>query len=331
MLRNREFKISMLLFIAIFSGSLLIATYTDVSSVKLLMIFGIFYILVYIIFTSARYFTIRQLSEYVREIHSGNYSLDVRDNVEGELSILKNEIYKVTNMLAEQGHALQDDKIHLMDSISDISHQLKTPLTSMTMMADLLSSPDLPPEKRDEFSELLLKQLERINWLVSSLLKLSKIDAGTVAFKKEHVQVRELIDFTLERIQMSYKQEQIQIEKHGDEDVYLQCDKNWTTEALINVINNCMQHSPPNETIIIDWKTNAIYTQIVVTDHGPGIPLAERTQIFNRFFKGKHASEESVGIGLAMAYSIINNQNGNIEIESNQGRGTSFIMTFYHS
>jgi len=304
--------------------------FTSISTVALVGIVGVMYMILVIWFTWNRYRLIRKLAEYVRDISSGNYALDVRDNVEGELSILKNEIYKVTSKLAEQSSALKEDKIHLVDSISDISHQLKTPLTSMTMMADFLASSDLPEAKREEFSTVLLRQLERIDWLVSSLLKLSKIDAGSVHFVKEQMTVQSFIKYVLERIQKNERTKEINIVVDGEADALISCDKNWTAEAFINVINNCMEHSPRGEMVEIRWKTNALYTQINVQDHGPGISIKERTQIFNRFFKGEHASEDSVGIGLAMAHTIITNQQGSIEIDSEIGKGTTFIITLYH-
>ena len=136
-------------------------------------------------FTRWRYKELEKLSSYLRQISGGDYSLDVRDNYEGELSILKSDIYKVTLMLSEQGSLLRQDKIQLTDAISDISHQLKTPITSMTVMAELLSDVALPTTKRTEFTRNIHIQLQRIDWLVTSLLKLSKIDAGTVQFKKD--------------------------------------------------------------------------------------------------------------------------------------------------
>ncbi|MDD3851207.1 MAG: histidine kinase dimerization/phospho-acceptor domain-containing protein, partial [Firmicutes bacterium] len=145
-------------------------------------------------FTALRYREMEKLSGYLRRISGGDYSLDVRDNREGELSILKNEIYKVTLMLSRQSTLLQRDKIRLTDAISDISHQLKTPLTSMLVMTDLLSDAKLPEDKRIEFTLNIRIQLERMEWLVSSLLKLSKIDAETVRFKEEKVAVKDLVE-----------------------------------------------------------------------------------------------------------------------------------------
>ncbi len=331
MLRNREMKIFIILYFAILIVFFLMAMYTNISSVRLVSSLGIISLLLYAGFTMNRYKQIKQLSTYIREIRNGNYSLDVRDNIEGELSVLKNEIYKVTSTLAEQSNALKQDKIHLTDAISDISHQLKTPLTSMTMMADFLASPTLPAQKRHEFSSLVLTQLERIEWLVSSLLKLSKIDAGTVTFKKQHVYVRALIERALEGLRPTIDQKQIVVHLIGDDDVLFECDPNWTTEAFINIIHNSLQHSPEKKSVHIGWEKNALFTQITVRDNGPGIPREERAHIFKRFYKGTHANDDSVGIGLAMAYSIIAHQQGDIIVDSEEGEGTTFNMTFYHT
>lgn len=326
MLRNKEVTVFLSLCMLLFISSILVASFTNIPSNILVGIVGGIYMFLCIVFTGRRYRHIKMLSEYVREISSGNYTLDLRDNEEGELSILKNEIYKVTSTLAEQGSALQNDKVHLMDSISDISHQLKTPLTSMTMMADFLSSPDLPEDKRNEFSNLLLKQLERIDWLVTSLLTLSKIDAGTVQFKKRQMLMQNLIDYVLESMQGI--EENILVS--GDEDTTIYCDQKWTAEALMNIMNNSLDYSPEGKKVQVTWHSNPLYTQIQIRDEGPGLSLTEQAQIFKRFFKGAHAKESGVGIGLAMAHSIITNQQGSIEVDSVLEEGTTFTITFYH-
>lgn len=184
MLRNRE--IMMLLFVmgSVSLAGIVAALMISPAAAMLVFFLSILLIGGSLLFTKWRYREIEKLSVYLREISSGNDTLDVRDNTEGELSILKNDIYKVTRMLSEHRSLLQRDKLQLTDAISDISHQLKTPLTSMTVMADLLSAPDLPPVKRTEFTHHIRIQLERIDWLVSSLLKLSKMDAKTIPFKK---------------------------------------------------------------------------------------------------------------------------------------------------
>lgn len=282
-----------------------------------------------LVFTRWRYTEIENLSSYLRQISNGNYKLDVRDNQEGELSILKNDIYKVTLMLSEHSALLQHDKVQLTNAISDISHQLKTPLTSMTVMADLLSEPELPPEKRTEFTRNIRIQLERIGWLVSSLLKFSKIDAGTVQFKKDPISVRTLFQKSLEPvlIPMDIKEQTVSIK--GDDAVSFLGDLNWTVEAVINILKNCVEHTPEGGEISISFAENALYTEVIIADNGKGIPKEELPYVFQRFYKGKNASEDSVGIGLALSHSIITSQNGDINIKSEKGIGTQFHIKIY--
>lgn len=282
-----------------------------------------------LLFTKWRYREIEKLSVYLREISSGNDTLDVRDNTEGELSILKNDIYKVTRMLSEHRSLLQRDKLQLTNAISDISHQLKTPLTSMTVMADLLSAPDLPPAKRTEFTHHIRIQLERIDWLVSSLLKLSKMDAKTIPFKKDRIPMKNLIQKALEpvMIPMDIKGQTVSIA--GNDDVSFVGDFNWTAEAVINILKNGVEHSPEGGAIAISFSENALYTEIVIADNGKGIPKEDLPYIFKRFYKGKNASEGSIGIGLAMAQSIIASQNGVIDVTSDSEKGTQFRIKFY--
>lgn len=301
------------------------------SSVAALLVFIVSMLLIgtSMLFTRWRYRELAKLSSYLREISNGNDTLDVRDNQEGELSILKNDIYKVTLMLSEHRSLLQRDKIQLTDAISDISHQLKTPLTSMTVMADLLSAPDLPPVKRTEFTHHIRIQLERIDWLVSSLLKLSKMDAKTIQFKKDQIPLKNLIQKALEpvMIPMDIKGQTVSIE--GDDDVSFVGDFNWTAEAVINILKNGVEHTPEGGAIAITFSENALFTEIVIANNGKGIPKEDLPYIFKRFYKGKNASEGSIGIGLAMAHSIIASQNGVIDVTSDNEKGTQFRIKFY--
>ncbi|MGD6846202.1 sensor histidine kinase KdpD [Rossellomorea aquimaris] len=281
------------------------------------------------IFTRWRYREIEKLSGYLRKISSGDDSLDVRDNQEGELSILKNDIYKVTLMLSEHRSFLEKDKLTLTNALSDISHQLKTPLTSMMVMADLLSDSTLEESKRAEFTQHIRVQLERIEWLVSSLLKLSKIDAGTISFKKDNVVVRDLIQSVVQPvlIPMDIKEQTLSVS--GDESVSFTGDLRWTAEALINILKNAVEHTGEGGVISLSFSENPLYTEITIADNGDGIPKEDLPYIFRRFYKGKNASDDSVGIGLAMAYSIITSQQGDLEVRSEKGNGTVFSIKFY--
>jgi len=329
LLRNREFRLFLGTIIAIAivctSVSYLYnpAAALPVSIASLLLIGCTF------AYTVWRYKEIEKLSSYLRQISGGNYSLDVRDNTEGELSILKNEIYKMTAMLSEHNQLLSRDKMKLTDAISDISHQLKTPLTSMMVMSDLISDAELPPAKRKEFTRNIRIQLERIEWLVSSLLKLSKIDAGTAAFKQERVTVKRLVEKAIDPliIPMDIKGQQLTVE--GDESVSFIGDLNWTAEAVLNILKNCVEHTPEGGKLHISFSENSLYTEIKIEDNGAGIAKEDIPYLFQRFYKGKNASEGSIGIGLAMSHSIITSQQGVLEVKSRIGQGTSFTIKFY--
>lgn len=279
-------------------------------------------------FNKKRYRKLDELSAYLHRICSGEYSLDIRDNEEGELSILKNEIYKVTLRLSEQSELLKKDKIYLKDALSDISHQLKTPLTSMMMMTELLANPNLEEDKRLEFTRRIRLQLERMEWLVSSLLKLSKIDAGTIQFKKERVNAKELIYKAAQplMIPMELKEQCLIVE--GDE-AYFTGDLSWSREAIVNILKNSMEHTPTGGEIHVYIVENPLYTEVVIVDNGEGIDAEDLPNVFKRFYRGKNAGSESVGIGLAMARSIVLQQNGDITVKSEKGKGTSFRIRFY--
>ncbi len=329
MLRNREIRFLLLVMGAISLTAILVAAFISPVSTLLVFILSLLLMGSSLLFTRWRYRELDKLSVYMGEISNGNDTLDVRDNQEGELSILKNNIYKVTLMLSEHRSLLQRDKVQLTDAISDISHQLKTPLTSMTMMADLLSDPNLSPAKRSEFTHHIRVQLERIDWLVSSLLKLSKIEAKTISFKKDRIPVKNLIQKALEpvMIPMDIKGQTLSIV--GDDNVSFIGDFNWTAEAVINILKNGVEHTPEGGAIAITFSENALFTEVIIADNGKGIPKEDLPYIFKRFYKGKNAAEGSIGIGLAMAHSIVASQNGVIDVTSDGETGTQFRIKFY--
>ncbi len=330
MLRNREVRI---FFIAAFSISIVAITCICMTNILGGVIsIAAFFMLIggSFLFIKREYEEIEKLSGYLRCISNGEYSLDIRDNAEGgELSILKNEIYKVTLMLSKQGELLRKEKVQLAKAISDISHQLNTPLTSMMVMADLLSDNNLNDEKRIEFTKNIEMQLDRMRWLLTSLLKISKIDAGTVNFKKDKVVVSTLIEKAIKPLLIPVEIKEQTLNIKGDSSVNFTGDLNWTIEALINIIKNCIEHTQEGGTISISFDENPLFTEIKIWDNGNGIPKEDLPYIFKRFYKGKNASEESIGIGLAMAKSIIISQNGDINVTSRKNEGTCFNIKFY--
>jgi signal transduction histidine kinase len=277
--------------------------------------------------TSRRYRSIERLSAYLKRINSGDYALDVRDNTEGELSILKSEIYKVTVMLRERGEQLQKDKTALQNALSDISHQLKTPLTSMFVMTDLLLEPDLPADRRLRFADRIRAQLERLSWLVSSLLKLSRLDAKAVTFRRDDVPAQRLLDKALSPLRIPAELKNLTL-KTADNGVTLRCDEGWSAEAVLNIVKNCVEHTPEGGVIRIVCDQNPLFAQLSIEDNGPGISAADLPHIFTRFYRGQNAADDSVGIGLAMAAAIVQAQGGSIEAGSASFGGSAFILRF---
>jgi signal transduction histidine kinase len=275
---------------------------------------------------------VADLSAYLRRIDAGDYALDVRDNGEGNFSLLKNDVYKVTVRLCEQAELLQKDKTALSNLIADISHQIKTPLTALGVLADLLAE-DPPEADRRAFVERLRAQLGRSQWLVSALLKLARLDAGTAAFKSEPVDVPRLIERALEplRIPLEIKKQNLVI--HGGAGASFIGDLNWSAEALTNVVKNCVEHTPEGGQIEISYAANALYTEIMISDDGEGIASRDIPHIFNRFYRGENsrnnAGENSVGIGLALAKAIFTAQGGDISVRSQPGAGTSFDIRVF--
>jgi Signal transduction histidine kinase len=296
--------------------------------ISLTIIVFIALVAIFLVFLSRRYRTVRELNDYGSRIAGGEQALDIRDNGEGEFSILKNEIYKITTMLKEQSSTLKRDKLKLVDSIADISHQLKTPLTSLSMLTDLLMS-EPPEEMRAEFLERIRSQLNRMEWLVSSLLTLSKLDAGTITMKHESYPISSLIHRALDTLAIPIEARQLQITVNGDPEAEITGDLEWTAEALINILKNGIEHTPEHGSIDIRWESNPIYTRITISDSGIGIDPQDLPYIFNRFYKGKNAGKDSVGIGLAMAHELVKRQGGDITVTSSSETGTSFFITFY--
>ncbi|MBZ9607932.1 HAMP domain-containing histidine kinase [Clostridium estertheticum] len=331
MLRSKEIKIYITLLASVLIIGSVACFFVKIIAGIIALSALLLMIVISFIFTKWRYKQLEKLSEYLKRIAGGEYALDIRDNDEGELSILKSEIYKVTVTLCEQAELLKKDKLFLADSISDISHQLKTPITSMFVMTELICDKTLPQDKRQEFTQNIRSQLERLQWLVASLLKLSKIDAGTIEFKKENVNVRELISRAIQHLLIPMEIKDQTLEISGDEHTNFIGDFNWSSEAASNIIKNCVEHTHLGGNIGVNFCETPIYTMIKIFDNGEGIHKEDLPHIFNRFYKGKNAHDDSIGIGLAMSKIILQKQGGTIEVISEKNKGTKFTIKIYKS
>ena len=302
------------------------------SIINLCLIVGLAFIvlIIFIKYNNSKDKKLQEITKYIEEINNKNYKLDIEDNTEDKLSILKNEIYKTTVMLKEVAENSVKDKVNLKDSLSDISHQLKTPLTSMSIMVDnIMDNPEMDSKTRNEFIKDIRREIININFLVNSLLKLSKLDANSVYFINKEVYVEEIILESIKNVSVLCDLKNIDILVDGNKQIKINCDLKWQVEAITNILKNCVEHSKDNSKIEIFYEKNNVYTKIEIKDYGVGIDKEDLIHIFERFYKGKNSSNESVGIGLALSKSIIENNNGYIGVESEIRKGSLFIIKYF--
>lgn len=272
---------------------------------------------------------INEITKYIEEINRGNYKLNIEENTEDELSILKNELYKITIKLKEVAENSQKDKTTLKDSLSDISHQINTPITSILIMLDnILSDENMPEDIKKDFIKDIKREIVNIKFLVESILKLSKIDSNSIKFIKKEVFIKDIINEAVKNVSMLSELKNIEIIVSGDDSIKTICDLKWQVEAITNILKNCIEHSYENRKIYINYNQNNMYTELKIEDNGTGIDAKDLPHIFERFYKGKNSSSDSVGIGLALSKSIIESNNGYIQVDSKLNKGTTFIIKY---
>ena len=292
----------------------------------IILVFAILVILY--IYSRSESKKIKEIEKYIEAINNKNYTLKISENSEDEFSNLSNELYKTTVMLKEQASNSQKSQKTLQTNIEDISHQLKTPLTSISIMLDnIIDNPDMEIETRQKFLHEINRQIEWFNWLVIALLKLSKIDSGTAVFTKKEINVEKVINHVIQNLAIPLEIKQQKIIVNGNSSKFIG-DYNWQLEALTNIVKNCIEHTPNHKNIYIKFEENNFYTKITIRDEGVGIAKEDIKHIFERFYKGKNSSENSIGIGLALAKSIIERDNGYIICSSKEGEGTTFEIKY---
>ena len=298
-------------------------------NVLIILLFSILWMTIIILYLRKRDKKIKQITNYINQIKNKKYDLNIKENTEDELSNLKNELYKITIMLKEESEISKKDKENLKMSVEDISHQLKTPLTSITIMLDnLKDNPNMEEKTKQKFIFEISKQVEWINWLVISMLKLSKLDANVVQFYDEKINLKKFIGEIIKNLEIPIEVKNQKIIIDGDENVSFIGDYKWQQEAITNIIKNCIEHNENNGTIYINYEENSLFTKITIRDEGEGIPKEDLKHIFERFYKGKNSSENSVGIGLALAKNIIEKNNGMINCKSELDKGTEFVIKY---
>ncbi len=301
------------------------------SIINLCFIIGAAFIVlaIFVKYNNSKDKKLEEITRYIEEINNKNYKLDIEDNSEDELSILKNEIYKTTIMLKEVSENSIKDKVNLKDSLSNISHQLKTPLTSISIMLDnIMDNPHMDSKTRNEFIKDIRREIINVEFLVNSLLKLSRIDANSVHFINKEVSIYEIVNEAIKNVSVLCDLKNVNILVDGDNKIKINCDFKWQVEAITNILKNCVEHSNDDSYIKIFYEQNNVYSKIEIKDYGAGIDREDLAHIFERFYKGKNSKIESVGIGLALAKSIIESNNGYISVESEVGKGSLFTIKY---
>ncbi len=279
-----------------------------------------------------RYLLIQKMGWQIDQLLHGNDISRLEDCKEGDLSVLSMQINKMVCRLKEQSEILIKEKGFLADSLTDISHQIKTPLTSIGLILSFLKEENLTAERRYELVQELTKLTDRIDWLIYALLKMSKLDAGAVSLKKETISVRDCIQNAYDSIAVSLDIRGIEFEQKIEPQAFITGDGDWWTEAIANILKNCMEHTPAGGKISVFSKENTLYTLICIEDSGTGIAEEDLPHIFERFYRGKNTDSQSVGIGLALSHKIITSQNGTITAANRKdSTGAVFEIRCYKS
>lgn len=298
-------------------------------NISLIVLFSVLYMAIIFIYLKQRDKKINQITQYINEIKNRKYDLNINENSEDELSNLKNELYKITIMLKEESEISRQDKENIKMSVEDISHQLKTPLTSIMIMLDnLKDNQNMDEDTKQKFIFEISKQVDWINWLVISILKLSRLEADVVKFSNNKINVKKFIDEIIGNLEIPIEIKNQKISIEGDEDASFIGDYKWQQEAITNIIKNAIEHNKENGKITIKYEENVLFTKITIIDEGQGIAKEDLKHIFERFYKAQNSSDNSVGIGLSLAKNIIEKNNGMINCKSEIGNGTEFIVKY---
>lgn len=300
-------------------------------------VMSVLFIICFYIYLRRRKNAIVQLQDYMDKISRGNYELEINDNSEDELSSLKNSLYKIMVYMKEQADSARIKKVMLAQSVSDISHQLKTPLTSTQVLLDNLNdNPDMDYSTRKKFIYEALNQVNGMSWMIVSMLKLSRIDAGVVEFNNENISINKIIEEAVGNLEVIAEIKNVNIEKNIDNrnedelnksDIYIKGDYNWNREALQNIIKNAIEHSNDKGTVKINITDNDVYTAVYITNRGEKLSDKQQKQIFERYYSEAKYEDNSMGIGLPLAKAVIEKQGGYISVESDDEE-TVFIVKY---
>lgn len=300
-----------------------------VSNFVIIISTSLLLIIIFYLYLRYRQRKINEITDYVERVSNKDYTLGIEENSEDELNKLKSELYKITVMLKEQAEQSIEQKEALAASVSDISHQLKTPLTSVLILLDNLEqNENMNQATRERFITEIARQIEGMNWLVISLLKLSRLDAGVVEFESKDIYLNDLLLEVSSNLEIMAEIKEVEMILECNDKITIKGDYNWNKEAIQNIVKNAIEHTKNKTKVKIIVEENSVYTQVLIKDEGEGINQEDLKHIFDRFYKAKNASENSFGIGLSLSKTIIEKQNGYIEVESKEGKGTIFKIKY---
>ena len=327
-LRNKEFKTFLLIYLLFTLAATVIAAIINAEAVGLVLAICGISLLLFMLFTRKRYQAISTLSSQIDRILHGEYNVNLVPDEEGEMAVLSSELSKMTLRLREQADLLAKEKRYLSDSLADISHQLRTPLTSIRMIIARLANENQSVEQQADIRKVD-SLLDRTQWLISTLLKIARLESGTVQFEAEPVSVDALIHSTLEPLEILLDIKNIELCCNIEKDATFVGDRLWSTEAIGNILKNCIEHCSENGQLDINASANPLYTEIVIADNGIGFEEKDIPHLFDRFYRGSNAAKESAGIGLNLSRMIISKQNGSITAANRTSGGAQFVIRFY--
>lgn len=328
--RNEEIKKQIIIYvifnIIVFLGALFINIICSIYIILVCLVIEF----ISLFFTKKRYNDISELTYKIDKIlHNNDYTnFDV--NKEGELAVLNSEIYKMTVRLREQTERLENEKNYLKDYLADISHQIRTPMTSINIMISRLSRQELTFEDRFKMIKEISKLLTRIEWLITALLKVAQLESDTVKLKKEKTNVEEVVNKALEPLKIQAEIKNIKMKLKIEKNTNYKGDYYWSVEAISNIIKNCIEHSENGGIIEIISEINPIYTEIIITDEGKGICKEDLPHLFERFYRGNNSGSEGIGIGLYLTKMIVSKQNGVITAKNRENKGAEFNIKFFN-
>lgn len=330
-LLSPEVRTPLLVQSCIAAAGVVACLFISVPSALVLLVTTAIMLTVQSVFLVKRQQRLSDLCDEIDEILHGAETVSFDAFQEGEIGILSAELQKMTVRLREQNAALREDRQFMKEALEDMSHQLRTPLTTMLLILGMMREPELSKAQRMEYVQELCGLLSRMQWMLETLLSLSRLEAGAITFQTEALRVSELIQAALEPLSIAIELKNITVSTHIEGEPVFQGDRQYCTEALVNLLKNCMEHTSEGGTIAIRAHYNSIYTGVVITDSGEGIAQKELPHIFERFYRGSVFSKKGYGIGLAFAQKVIAAQNGSLQVRNADPHGAEFDLRFYHT